>query len=231
MPNGFQKTFPEILLYTAFNNVPKSMRLNFNGMDMLSAWYNHRQTVQAAIAFAHDCNDLLPNAYKEETAPDGVMLPFRRNHKTFWFGEEESRREMLPLYCQLLEHADKNFASNIMHSCGDLGESDLSHRNDLSYQTVNRDMRAEKINTFEKRAFFRPCTTLTAGFDHRPDALLYTGSKEKIPRQTKSFLQSADRQTLIISPDYSIQYPSPAGRHISIGSSGLMKAFQREPEL
>ncbi|MBS5518051.1 MAG: uroporphyrinogen decarboxylase family protein [Christensenellales bacterium] len=199
------------LLYTAFNNVRKSMRLDFNGMDMLSAWRNHRQIVEDAIAFARDCNDMLLDAYKEETALDGVMLSFRRNHKTFQFDEEEFRREMLPLDRQLLQHANENFAHNIMHICGDLGENDLTLWNDLPYQTVNWDMHVEKIDTFEKaRAFFKPGTTLMGGFDHRPGTLLYTGSKEEIQRQTKAFLESAGQQNLILSSDCSIHYSLPS---------------------
>lgn len=201
------------LLYTPFNNVRKSMRLDFGGMDMLDAWRNHNQIVRDAVAFARDCNDMLMDAYKEETGLEGVMISFRRNHKTFSFDPDEFRAEMLPLDAQQLEHANANFGHNIMHICGDLGENNLSLWNDLDYKTVNWDMHVESVHTLsEGRTFFKPGTTLMGGFDHRSGTLLYTGSKEEIQAHTKALLDDAGQQNLVMSSDCSIQWTLPTER-------------------
>lgn len=201
------------LLYTPFNNVRKSMRLDFNGMDMLKAWREHKDIVKDAVSFARDCNDLLMDAYKKETGIEGVMLSFRRNHKTFQFDLDEFNAEMLPLDAQQLTHANENFDHNIMHICGDLGPNDLSIWKDLDYKTVNWDLHVEKVTSLAQgRTFFKPGTTLMGGFDHHQGTLLYTGSKEEIQAYAKGMLESAGQQNLVISSDCSIHYSLPSER-------------------
>lgn len=202
------------LLYTPFNNVRKSMRLDFDRMDMLQAWRAHNGIVKDAVSFARDCNDLLLDAYKEETGLDGVMISFRRNHKTFQFDEEEFNAEMLPLDAQQLDHANRNFGPhNIMHICGDLGPNDLSLWRGLDYHTVNWDMHVESVTSLaQARAFFKPGTTLMAGFDHRLGTLLYTGSKEEIQDRVRGFVKSAGQTGYILSSDCSIHYSLPNER-------------------
>jgi len=194
------------ILYTPFNNVRKSMRLDFDGMDMEYAWRNHNQIVRDAVEYARDCNDLLMELYKEETALDGLMISFRRNHKTFQFDDEEFKAEMLPIDAQQLDHMNALFDHNIMHICGDLGPNDLSLWNELPYQTVNWDMHVEKVQSLkEGREFFKPGTTLMGGFDHRDGAFIYTADKESLKAYVRDMVAEVGQQQLVICSDCSVK--------------------------
>lgn len=196
------------LLYTAFNMVRKTMH-NFTNMEMRDMWRDHKAIVKSACDWAADINDLLIDEW-EKVGAFGCLISFRRTHKTFTFGDEEFRAEMLPYDKRVLDHLNAAFNNhNVMHICGDIGPNGMEPWLDLDYHTVQWDIHTEAVNSLAAgREFWGPEATIMGGFNHQLGSPIYTVDKEGMKEEVRKIVADAGGQRkFILSSDCSVKIP------------------------
>lgn len=198
------------VIYTPFNNIKKTLKYGFNNMYTLEdIWKSNPDVVSKLMRFAQECNDLLLQEYRNTNAL-GVMISFR-NGGTNVFTSEQYRRILRPWDIHLLKMANAKFKTNIMHICGAYGMNDISLWSKYNISAVNWDTHIEVVPESEipltidnARKVFKNTNALIAGFDNRPESVLYSNEETMIKDKVTEYLNQSNQLGFILGADCSV---------------------------
>ena len=165
----------------------------------------------AAGEIAKDVNALVDRLF-EETGLDGVYYSVQCVQDKWTFNRERHDAVVRPLDLQVLNNIDQHSKKNMLHICGYFGyTNDLTWYRDYPVQAFNWAVYSENVSVAEGKKLLGGKPVL-AGFDNRPNTLLYTGSDEDVRREVCRILDEAGTEGVGIGADCTIGDDVPVSR-------------------
>lgn len=189
-------------LYNAFSPYATLKHALGDGESMALLRASEQAALHALDVIAED-TCLLIEGILTQTGTRGMMLPLQGAERGR-FTPEEYARLIAPSDRRVVLCADALSDANLLHLCGwDGVPNQLDLWKDYPGRIVNWAVGVEGLSLAAGRALF-PGRVVMGGFDNREGALLHRGEKERIRAFTRTLLQEAGAEGLIVGADCSL---------------------------
>ncbi len=147
----------------------------------------------------------------EEAGADGIFYSVQ-NGEIDRFTDAEYRDWVMPSDRTVLDYANSLSDMNAIHFCAwEEIPNRLETWADYKAPVISWSRYMDIMDIAEAKKYFG--TTVWGGFDNRPGTLLYTGTKEEIEAEVKSFIEQGGKTGYIIGSDCSL-HPEMDEEHV-----------------
>lgn len=189
-------------LYNAFSPYATLKHAMGDAQSMALLCSDEKAALHVLDVIAED-TCLLIEGILTQTGTRGMMLPLQGAERGR-FSPEEYARLIAPSDRRVVLRANELSDANLLHLCGwDGVPNQLDLWKDYPGRIVNWAVGVEGLSLAEGRSLF-PGRVVMGGFDNREGALLHRGGKGQVRSFTRTLLNEAGAEGLIVGADCSL---------------------------